>query len=61
MTAEERDPAAPEAAQATGRADGCFLCGQPFGPDTGGPIEAGEGIELCISCGAIYASPGGCC
>lgn len=45
-------------ADQTGR---CFLCGEPLHPERGEPIEPAEGLELCNSCGLIYASPGGGC
>lgn len=38
----------------------CFLCDRPFRPGVGEPIDGGEGIDLCIGCGAIYAGGCGC-
>lgn len=39
----------------------CFLCRRLFRPNAGEPIHAGDGVELCLGCGALYATPGGCC
>lgn len=50
----------PEPAGRDTTAARCYLCDRPFRPGVGEPIAGGEGIDLCIGCGAIYGGGCGC-
>lgn len=53
------DESTPQSAKA-GDVARCFLCGRVLRRELGEPIQAGDDIDLCLGCGALYELPG-CC